>query len=101
MTKSRNYNLLIIILTVLTFVFPYMKIKIGSIPIYFLDVFVLFLYFLIKKENLKNENWLKFLKAYFLFTIISFFYELLLYSNIESIYFYFRLTLNFFNFWFN
>tara|TARA_B100001057_G_scaffold478938_1_gene549967 strand:- start:196 stop:1509 length:1314 start_codon:yes stop_codon:yes gene_type:complete len=95
MTKSRNYNLLIIILTVLTFVFPYMKIKIVSIPIYFLDVFILFLYFFIKKENLKNEYWLKFLKAYFLFTIISFFYELLLYNNIESIYFYFRLTLNF------
>lgn len=87
----------IILISILVLVFPFMKIKFGSTPLYFVDIF--HLYLIVKfgfKTKVPKET--KFIFLYLLFTFFSFLVEFTTHFSIISIYFLIRYTLPFYIF---
>tara|TARA_A100001015_G_C15007172_1_gene721259 strand:+ start:1349 stop:1615 length:267 start_codon:yes stop_codon:yes gene_type:complete len=74
----------IILISILVLVFPYMKIKFGSTPLYFVDIFHLYLIFKygFRTKVLKET---KFIFLYLLFTFFSFLVEFTTHFSIISL----------------
>ena len=94
-----NKKLEIVIISFLVLVFPFMKIKFGSTPLYFVDIFYLYLIvkFGFKTKILKVT---KFIFLYLLFTFFSFLAEYTTHFSIISVYFLIRNTLPFYIFFY-
>jgi hypothetical protein len=89
----------IVIISFLVLVFPYMKIKFGETPLYFVDIFYLYLIvkFGFKTKVLKE---IKIIFLYLLFTFFSFLAEYTSHFSIISVYFLIRFTLPFYIFFY-
>ena len=89
----------IVLISILVFVFPYMKIKLGVTPIYFIDV--LYIYLIVKyglKKRIFTEQ--KAIVFFILFSFLSFLVEFISHFSIISVYFLVRFTLPFYVFFY-
>ena len=89
----------IFLISILVFVFPYMKIKLGVTPIYFIDV--LYIYLIFKygfKKRVFTEQ--KAIIFFIFFSFLSFLVEFISHFSIISVYFLLRFTLPFYAFFY-
>lgn len=96
MNKKKKYYLIVI--SILILVLPYLKLRFGSLPIYFLDIVMLFSFYKFKSRFNKSTKFNKLLFFYFLFSFFSFLVELLVYNNYITIYFFMRWILSYLTF---
>ena len=96
MNKKKKYYLILI--TILILVLPYLKLRFGSLPVYFLDILMLVSFFKFKPKSFKPNKFHKLLFFYILFSFCSFLVELLVYSNYNTIYFFIRWILSYLTF---
>ena len=96
MNKKKKYYLILI--TILILVLPYLKLRFGSLPIYFLDIVMLFSFYKFKSRFNKSTKFHKLLVFYIFFSFCSFLVELLVYNNYISIYFFIRWILSYLTF---
>ena len=96
MNKKKKYYLILI--TILILVLPYLKLRFGSLPIYFLDIVMLVSFYKFKSRFNKSTKFNKLLFFYVLFSFFSFLVELLVYNNYITIYFFVRWILSYLTF---
>jgi hypothetical protein len=96
MNKKKKYYLIVI--TILILVLPYLKLRFGSLPIYFLDIVMLVSVYKFKSRVQKSSKFNKLLFFYVLFSFFSFLVELLVYNNYITIYFFMRWILSYLTF---
>ena len=93
--KKNNY---LILISILILVLPYLKIRFGSMPVYFLDLVTLVCFFKFRPRSLKTNKFNKLLAFYVLVSFFSFLVELLVYNDYISIYFFMRWILSYLSF---
>lgn len=96
MNKKNKYYLIVI--SILILILPYLKLRFGSMPVYFLDIVMLVSFFKFKPKSFKPNKFHMLLVLYILFSFFSFLVELLVYNNYITIYFFIRWILSYLTF---